>query len=132
MRKKKERISEQIVKEYYEKKGFDVYRNGYPDFLIYDKENNCGKFVEVKGYQDKLRDNQIELHNILRNLGFEVNVLRVDENRNISNYFEYQDMTIDVPVDYPIPEALRKQLSDAGKKGWKKKVEKAKLKVVNK
>ena len=29
-----------------------------------------------------------------------------------------------------IPEALRKQLSDAGKKGWKKKVEKAKLKVV--
>lgn len=85
--------TEKIVADYYRKQGYKIFRNGYPDFLLYkEKENKC-LFVEVKSWTGATSKNQKMVHNILRKIGFEVKLLRVkngeifDTNPIISKYY---------------------------------------------
>ena len=49
-------------------KGWNVLKNGWPDYLIY-KDNEIA-FVEVKDKGDQLRPSQIEMLNLLSKFGF--------------------------------------------------------------
>lgn len=57
--------------EIFEKKfmgdGYRVFKNGWPDFLIF--KDGKAKFVEVKGYGDQLSNGQIGVLQILTDIG---------------------------------------------------------------
>ncbi len=72
--------SERLIKEKYEKLGYNYIRNGQPDFIFF-KEDDSGNllpesvfFCEVKGKGDNIRLNQYKCIDILRKLGLNVNV----------------------------------------------------------
>lgn len=48
-------------------KGWNVIKNGWPDFLIY-KDNEI-RFIEVKNGKDKLREDQIKMLKTLTKYG---------------------------------------------------------------
>lgn len=58
--------------------GYTVLTSGWPDFCVVKQagESTEVRFIEVKGLGDKLRANQQKIHNILRILGFEVEVIQ--------------------------------------------------------
>ena len=65
------------VKQLFERNGFTVLQTGWPDFLI--KRN--GRYegiaaVEAKQGSDKVRPNQKEMHNMLKEAGIPVYVVR--------------------------------------------------------
>ena len=60
---------------YLERMGCERVHSGFPDFLISHKKT--GVFcVELKGFKDAPRPNQIKCHAILENAGIPVQVLR--------------------------------------------------------
>lgn len=60
------------------KKGYEVYRNGWPDFLAVNPRTRKAFFVEVKSNGDVLSKKQIYLHNLLLDyFHLHVTVLRV-------------------------------------------------------
>lgn len=83
--------TEETVKRALEKRGFAVFRNGWPDFLCLKKSGRHagpnalqyrgGRFdgmcaVEVKSSSDKLSEAQLLVHAILNIIGVPVYVLR--------------------------------------------------------
>lgn len=46
-------------------KGYEIYRNGWPDFLAVNPKTGKAFFVEVKSNGDTLRKEQVGLHNLL-------------------------------------------------------------------
>jgi len=77
--------SESIVKEIIENKGCTVYKTGFPDFLVKHKSGAIC-FVEVKQGSDKVRDNQKEVHDVLKEAKIPVYVWKYpnDNEKNIS------------------------------------------------
>ncbi len=71
---------EQTVKEEALKLGWDVLRSGWPDFLLYNKYTNEAIFLEVKSFGDCLSKDQKKMHKVLRQLGFDVRMIRVGKN----------------------------------------------------
>ena len=74
---------EQKVKLYLEGLGFEVLRNGYPDFMIrrnndptYGKKYNGLACVEVKNRSDKLRPEQVKMIDAFKELGLPTYILR--------------------------------------------------------
>ena len=73
--------SETAVKNELERRGFKVYRNGWPDFLAVKKLD--GKFrehlgvmgIEVKNNGDKLSEAQTVIHRVLRQARLPVHVV---------------------------------------------------------
>ena len=68
---------EKKVKTYLECLGFEVLRNGYPDFMI----RRLGQFeglacVEVKNRSDKLRPEQVKMIDAFKELGLPTYILR--------------------------------------------------------
>jgi hypothetical protein len=64
----------------YQRKGWQVYRNGWPDLLCYWAKGRKNrpptlKFVEVKGPGDSLHGNQHEVLALLARAGFVVSVV---------------------------------------------------------
>ena len=69
---------EQIVKERLEAQGYDVLRfkdKGVPDLLVL-KDGKIVKFVEVKGGSHSVHGHQKKYHEMLKQLGFEVEVVK--------------------------------------------------------
>ena len=91
MGKQQVRNFEQIVYDQLKDDGFDVLRSGYPDFMV--RRNGrysgvCG--IEVKQGSDKVRPNQKEMHDMLKDAGIPIYVIRPedlygDNNTNIRN-----------------------------------------------
>jgi VRR-NUC domain len=65
---------EKSVSEQYQKEGWNVLSNGWPDFLLWKREEGkvCLKFVEVKSENDSIRENQREVLNLLCEAGMVV------------------------------------------------------------
>jgi hypothetical protein len=58
--------------------GFKIYKDGWPDRIIYDKIGNRAFFVEIKDThtKDYLRPNQRAMHKMLKSLGLDVIVIQ--------------------------------------------------------
>lgn len=59
------------------KKGYKIFKNGWPDFAIC-RNGKIKYFIEVKSYPDIVMPHQKEIHEILRRSGFKVKVIWVD------------------------------------------------------
>lgn len=72
---------EDKVKHYLEQRGYEVIRNGWPDFLCVNQHRGRGFLmcVEVKNYDDKLSAEQKRIHGLLQLAGIPVYVLRPDQ-----------------------------------------------------
>ena len=81
--------SEDIAKQIFERKGFTVLRNGWPDFLCY-KDNGFGEVrvlcVEVKTKGDGLRPEQERMHEVLKRMGFPVSVMYEEDVKEFKKY----------------------------------------------
>lgn len=64
--------------------GWTVHKHGWPDFLAV--KGNKVRVIEVKSNADKRRQSQIAVHEALRLLGIEVEVLLVDNPNRVSRY----------------------------------------------
>lgn len=60
--------------------GFEVHRNGWPDFLAVHTDGRV-KAVEVKAATDIIPAHQVRIHEALRAAGIEVEVVRVARDR---------------------------------------------------
>lgn len=67
-------LSELRVLEKLQALGYEILKAGWPDFLAIKKGR--GRFIEVKRPNEKLRPSQIAMHEALRLLGIEVEVIR--------------------------------------------------------
>ena len=82
---------ENNVYQYLKNEGYDVLRNGYPDFLVQRKGRYSGVCaIEVKQGNDKVRPNQTVMHNMFKDAGIPVYVIRPEDlygadNKNIRN-----------------------------------------------
>lgn len=56
--------------------GFEIYRAGWPDFLLIHKETGQPRFIEVKSPTDSLSDNQKTMFAALEQCGIKVEVYR--------------------------------------------------------
>ena len=84
--------------------GFDVLKNGYPDFMVRRNGRYSGvAAIEVKQGNDKVRPNQKEMHDLFKDAGIPVYVIRPEdiyEKRNslkfrfkkIIGFTHYKDM----------------------------------------
>lgn len=70
-------IRENWVKEQCELKGFEVFRSGWPDFLLFHTKTKTAIFLEVKSNKDSVRLEQKRMHKILKQIGLTVKVVRV-------------------------------------------------------
>ena len=63
-----------------QKRGWRVYRNGWPDFLVLDGKSSSPKgcAVEFKARGDSLSDDQKEMHKGLGLLGIPTHIVRED------------------------------------------------------
>jgi hypothetical protein len=75
-------ISEKTVKDELERRGFAVYRNGWPDFLAVkriDGGSLNGRLgvmgIEVKNKGDKLSESQTIIHRVLRQARLPIHVV---------------------------------------------------------
>ena len=77
---------EKIVADKAIKDGWEILINGYPDFLLYKEETNEVIFIEVKSETARrkgnkggeLTQNQVRMHQVLKNLGFIVKVVHIE------------------------------------------------------
>ena len=69
--------TEYIVKEKCEEAGWDVLRNGWPDFLLFDKKEKKAVFLEVKSLKTGLSKDQKKMHRALKALGINVKTVRI-------------------------------------------------------
>ena len=82
---------EQKVYDHLKREGFDVLRSGYPDFMVQRNGRYSGICaVEVKQGADKVRLNQEIMHNMFKDAGIPVYVIRPEDlygedNANIRN-----------------------------------------------
>lgn len=77
---------EKKVKLYLEGLGYEVLRNGYPDFMI----RRLGKYeglacVEVKNINDKLRPEQVKMIDALKKAGLPTYIIRPQDFENSEN-----------------------------------------------
>ena len=82
---------EQKVYDHLKSEGFDVLRSGYPDFMVQRNGRYSGVCaIEVKQGSDKVRPNQEIMHNMFKDAGIPVYVIRPEDlyekdNTNIRN-----------------------------------------------
>jgi len=67
--------SEKKIKEKYERLGYKVYKNGFPDFMLF--RDGKLEFSEVKYWKDTLKPNQRTVRRLLQECGFKVRLDRV-------------------------------------------------------
>jgi hypothetical protein len=60
-----------------EAKGYEVLRYGWPDMLLYRASDKKAVFLEVKAPTDKMNNYQQRMHQVLRELGLNVQVFTV-------------------------------------------------------
>lgn len=60
-------------------RGKRVYRHGWPDFLVIDKDTSGVVFVEVKTGSDDIHDSQLKMFTALEDAGLRVCVWRPEE-----------------------------------------------------
>jgi hypothetical protein len=71
---------EQKVYEHLKREGFDVLRSGYPDFMVKRNGRYSGVCaIEVKQGSDKVRPNQTEMHDMFKDAGIPVYVVRPED-----------------------------------------------------
>jgi hypothetical protein len=61
--------SEKAVAQFCRKSGYEVYRNGWPDFLLHHAERSVGFALEVKSRCDRLRPCQSRMIEALDRMG---------------------------------------------------------------
>ena len=82
---------EQRVYDHLKSDGFDVLRSGYPDFMVRRNGRYSGVCaVEVKQGSDKVRPNQKIMHDMFKDAGIPVYVIKPEDlygedNTNIRN-----------------------------------------------
>lgn len=69
-------VLESQLRTMLEQRGWTVYSNGWPDFLCYRARDARTFAVEVKAPRDKLRPNQVAVHELLIRNGIHVAVGR--------------------------------------------------------
>lgn len=79
--------NERIVREMYERDGWNVIRSGYPDFLMFRGNLRSTpieiRAVEVKSDFDRIGEHQQMNHEVLERAGIRTFVVWVDENGKI-------------------------------------------------
>jgi|ETNvirnome_2_130_1030620.scaffolds.fasta_scaffold06422_2 hypothetical protein len=69
---------ETLLYEAMQKRGWRVFRNGWPDFLVLDKNTAKGCAIEFKAKGDQIRPAQTEMHAALQELGIPTHIVRED------------------------------------------------------
>ncbi|MDP7305989.1 MAG: VRR-NUC domain-containing protein, partial [Pirellulaceae bacterium] len=67
-----------LLYEAMQKRGWRVFRNGWPDFLVLDKNTAKGCAIEFKAKGDQIRPAQTEMHAALQELGIPTHIVRED------------------------------------------------------
>ncbi len=62
----------------YTEQGYEVIKNGYPDFILVNWENKEVRFVEIKPKGKKLKPRQIKTKKIFELIGLEYEVDYID------------------------------------------------------
>ena len=84
-KKSKLTTTEYIVKDKCEEDGWDVLRNGWPDFMLFNKKEKTAIFLEVKSIGTCLSKDQKKMHAALKALGINVKTV------HIGRYWEPDD-----------------------------------------
>lgn len=96
---------EEKVKMLFERNDFTVLQSGWPDFLVKRHGRYSGiAAVEVKQGHDKVRPNQLKMHNMLKEAGIPVYVIRPEDLgdktkkrfKKIINITDYKNMIDDI------------------------------------
>lgn len=69
---------ENQIKQRATEKGYEVLRNGWPDFLLYKVLENKAVFVEVKSKKDKISKSQKRMAEVLKKLGLLYQIVWID------------------------------------------------------
>ena len=67
-------MTERLIKEFYKKKGIQIVKPSWPDFLGYNPQTKEILFIEAKGLGDRLSVRQYKSFQILTNIGCKVEV----------------------------------------------------------
>lgn len=68
-------MHEDVFSKHLKELGFNLYHNGWPDFAI-KSPNGRVLLIEHKSVRDKPKRNQLELHELLKELGLTIHVVR--------------------------------------------------------
>jgi hypothetical protein len=74
--------AERIAAKKLQKQGYEVLKNGWPDFIAVNWETKEIKFIEIKPGKKKLKPRQIKMTQIFSILGLEYLVWNVDTENN--------------------------------------------------
>jgi len=74
---------EEAVYKALTRRGFEVLRNGWPDFLVLDKDWKRGFALEMKRGGDRVSPAQARMHKALARFGISVQVAREDFTRAV-------------------------------------------------
>ena len=69
---------ETLLYEAMQKRGWRVFRNGWPGFRVLDKNTAKGCAIEFKAKGDQIRPAQTEMHAALQELGIPTHIVRED------------------------------------------------------
>lgn len=83
-------VGEQQVALRLEKEGWSVLRNGFPDFIVFKVVNGkvVWKGVEVKQFQERLREEQYKMKHFFARIGVPFEVMCPDKSsEEVLNWF---------------------------------------------
>jgi len=63
--------------------GYDILKNGYPDFVAVDWKNKEVRFIEIKPKNKKLKPRQIKMKKAFKIIGLEYEVMYIDDKGTI-------------------------------------------------
>ena len=70
---------------------WELYRNGWPDFLCYESETRTHFFVEVKGPGDSLSEAQERMCAVLEEIGIQVRIFRPHKPGALVHWRKYRN-----------------------------------------
>jgi Holliday junction resolvase-like predicted endonuclease len=73
-----------------EAKGYEVLKNGYPDFVAVNWENKEVRFIEVKPKNKKLKPRQIKMKKVFEMMGLKYEVMFIS-NKGVIDRDDKQD-----------------------------------------
>lgn len=73
------------IKAYHqlEQEGYEILKNGYPDFVAVDWKNKKVRFIEVKPRGRRLKPRQIRMKRAFELIGLKYEVLYIDDEGTI-------------------------------------------------
>ena len=66
-----------------ESRGYEVLKNGWPDFVAIDWENKKVRFIEIKPKNKKLKPRQIKMKKVFEMIGLDYEVMYINNRGTI-------------------------------------------------